>query len=146
MGSGSSLDKNTQPFMESRFGADFSSVRIHTGSESIQMNKELNAKAFTVGNNIYFNQGGYQPNSPEGKQLLAHELTHVVQQGNGLKRISRATYNVGRNKVQIDYGNVVFHDNILEYDNEIESRYTTWTGRSSEQFVCPHRHRHPAGG
>jgi KaiC/GvpD/RAD55 family RecA-like ATPase len=79
--SGSSLDKNTQTFMESRFGADFSSVRIHTGSESIQMNKELNAQAFTVGNNVYFNEGKYQPNATEGKHLLAHELAHTIQQG-----------------------------------------------------------------
>ncbi len=80
-GSGSSLDKNTQTFMESRFGADFSSVRIHTGSESIQMNKELNAQAFTVGNNVYFNEGKYQPSATEGKHLLAHELAHTIQQG-----------------------------------------------------------------
>ena len=79
-GSGSSMDSNTQSFMQSRFGADFSDVKIHTGGEAIQMNRELNAKAFTVGNDIYFNEGQYNPGSGEGKHLLAHELTHTVQQ------------------------------------------------------------------
>ncbi len=81
-GGGVSLDSTTQSFMESRFGADFSSVKIHTGGEAIQLNKELNAQAFTVGSDVYFNEGKYQPASSEGKQLLAHELTHVIQQNN----------------------------------------------------------------
>jgi hypothetical protein len=72
--------------MQSRFGTDFSSVNIHTGDEAIQMNRELNAKAFTVGSDIYFNQGQYNPNSDDGNHLLAHELTHTIQQGNGIQR------------------------------------------------------------
>lgn len=80
-GNGSSMDGNTQTFMQSRFGADFCDVKIHTDGEAIQMNRELNAKAFTVGNDIYFNEGQYNPHSNEGKHLLAHELTHTVQQG-----------------------------------------------------------------
>jgi hypothetical protein len=79
-GNGSAMDNATQSFMQSRFGTDFSSVKIHTGSEAIQMNRELNAKAFTVGKDIYFNSDQYQPNTDKGKQILAHELTHVVQQ------------------------------------------------------------------
>ena len=85
-GNGSSLDSNTQSFMESRFGADFNSVKIHTGGESVQMNRELNAQAFTVGSDVYFNEGKYEPHSSEGKQLLAHELTHVVQQNPGVNK------------------------------------------------------------
>lgn len=81
-GSGNSMDSNTQTFMQSRFDTDFTDVKIHTGGESIQMNRELNAEAFTVGNDIYFNEGQYNPNSSEGKYLLAHELTHTVQQKN----------------------------------------------------------------
>jgi Domain of unknown function (DUF4157) len=84
-GNGSNMDRNTQSFMQSRFGADFSDVKIHTGSEAVQMNRELNAKAFTVGNDIYFNEGQHQPGSQEGKHLLAHELTHVIQQGKSTK-------------------------------------------------------------
>lgn len=82
-GSGSNMDKNTGSFMSSRFGADFSNVKIHTGNEATQMNRSLNAKAFTVGSDIYFNEGQYQPGSDSGKQLLAHELVHTLQQGKG---------------------------------------------------------------
>ena len=85
-GSGSNMDSNTQSFMQSRFGTDFWDIKIHTGGEAIQMNRELNAKAFTVGNDIYFNEGQYNPGSNEGKHLLAHELTHTVQQQGGEKK------------------------------------------------------------
>ncbi len=81
-GSGRCMDTNTKSFMESRFGVDFSNVRIHTNSTAQNMNREINARAFTVGNNIYFNQGQYNPDVDTGKKLLAHELTHTVQQGN----------------------------------------------------------------
>ncbi len=66
--------------MEDRFAADFGSVRIHTGSEAASLNRELSARAFTVGNDIYFNEDQYRPNSENGKRLLAHELTHTIQQ------------------------------------------------------------------
>lgn len=79
-GGGSALEAPTQSFMESRFGADFSGVRIHTDHSAIQLSRELNAQAFTVGNDIYFNSGKYAPEASDGKHLLAHELTHVVQQ------------------------------------------------------------------
>ncbi len=81
-GGGSSMDSGTKSFMESRFGTDFSDVKIHTGSYSSQMSKELNAQAFTTGSDIYFNSGKYDTSSNAGKHLLAHELTHTLQQGN----------------------------------------------------------------
>ena len=87
-GGGSPLDEGVRSFMEPRFGNDFSSVRIHTGSNAVQMNKELHAQAFTHGSNIYFNAGRYNPGSNEGKRLLAHELTHVVQQ-TGAKKLQQ---------------------------------------------------------
>ena len=80
-GSGSNMDSHTQSFMQSRFGNDFNNVKIHTNGEAIQMNRELNARAFTTENDIYFNKGQYQPGSDSGKHLLAHELTHTIQQG-----------------------------------------------------------------
>ena len=79
-GSGSGLDRNTRSFMESRFGIDLSRVQIHTDSQAAKMSRDLNANAFTVGGDIYFKDGLYQPNSESGKHLLAHELSHVVQQ------------------------------------------------------------------
>lgn len=90
-GGGSSMDDRTTSFMSDRFGADFSDVKIHTGSESAEMNRSLNAKAFTTGRDIYFNEGQYQPGSESGKHLLAHELTHVVQQNAAEPSVQRDT-------------------------------------------------------
>lgn len=81
-GNGGSMDNQTQSFMESRFGTGFHDVRIHTGKDAAQLSQQLNAQAFTVGSNIYFDRGKYSPNTEEGKHLLAHELTHTVQQSN----------------------------------------------------------------
>jgi hypothetical protein len=79
-GGGTGLDKKTKREMESGFGADFSNVKIHTDTNAVQMSEELGAQAFTHGNDVYFNKGKYNPNSKEGKHLLAHELTHTIQQ------------------------------------------------------------------
>ncbi|MFD2567827.1 eCIS core domain-containing protein [Pseudotenacibaculum haliotis] len=80
-GGGSPLDTGTRSEMESGFGADFSDVRVHNDSNAVQMNQELGSQAFTNGSDIYFNEGKYDPSSDSGKHLLAHELTHTVQQG-----------------------------------------------------------------
>lgn len=79
-GNGQPMAPQTNTFMSSAFGRDFGQVRIHTGSDAVQMNQGLNAKAFTHGLDIYFNRGQYNPESTAGRRLLAHELTHVVQQ------------------------------------------------------------------
>ncbi|HEX6181374.1 MAG TPA: DUF4157 domain-containing protein, partial [Chitinophagaceae bacterium] len=80
-GMGQPLAPHIRSFMGRTMGADFSKVRIHTGEESVGMNKALHAHAFTHGSDIYFNRGKYDPDSTAGKHLLAHELTHVLQQG-----------------------------------------------------------------
>ena len=76
-GGGSPLSDEVQGFMEPRFGADFSEVRVHTGSAAVQMNQELGAQAFTHGNDIYYGKG----KAPGNDALTAHELTHTIQQG-----------------------------------------------------------------
>ena len=81
-GSGKSLAPDVNASMSNAFGTDFSHVRVHTDTRATQMNQDLHAKAFTHGSDIYFNQGQYAPTSSQGKKLLAHELTHVVQQRN----------------------------------------------------------------
>lgn len=83
---GSALPSGTKKTMEHSFGADFSNVSIHTDSNAVQMTKELQAQAFTHGNDIYFNQGKFDPASFSGKHLLAHELTHVIQQQGTIQR------------------------------------------------------------
>lgn len=82
-GSGTPLEPTIQTQLETGIGADLSSVRVHTDSEANQLSHELHANAFTTGNDIYFRQGLYNPNSSDGMRLLAHEATHTVQQANG---------------------------------------------------------------
>ncbi|WP_090051621.1 DUF4157 domain-containing protein [Lentzea fradiae] len=82
-GGGSPLDADVREDMESRFGHDFSDVRVHTGSEAHDSAKSVNAQAYTVGSNIVFQRDKYDPSSDDGKHMLAHELTHVVQQRSG---------------------------------------------------------------
>ena len=79
-GSGQSLDTGLQAKMGQAMGADFSGVKVHTDSQSDQLNKSIQAKAFTTGQDVFFRQGSYEPSSRSGQELIAHELTHVVQQ------------------------------------------------------------------
>lgn len=80
---GQPLAPPTRKSMESRFNHDFSGVRVHTDRNAAQLNQHIHAQAFTHGQHIYFGQGAYQPGSFTGEHLLAHELTHVVQQTGG---------------------------------------------------------------
>ncbi len=80
-GGGRSLDDGVRGSMEGAIGADFSGVRVHTDQKSDALNRSLNARAFTVGSDIFMRSGEYNPGSSGGKELLAHELTHTVQQG-----------------------------------------------------------------
>lgn len=77
---GKPLEKEDRTFFESRMGYDFSGVRVHNDTAAGQSAKNINALAYTNGSNIVFGEGQYQPNTENGKRLLAHELTHVVQQ------------------------------------------------------------------
>lgn len=86
-GSGDPMDDNTRSFMENRFMYDFSKVKIHTGNIAAKSAQSINALAYTSGSDIVFNNDQYSPETESGKKLLAHELTHVVQQNNG--RIGR---------------------------------------------------------
>ncbi len=80
-GGGAPLPQGTRNFMENAFSTDFSKIRVHTDSNAAEMSKGISAKAFTHERDIYFNEGQFAPESNRGKTLLAHELTHVVQQG-----------------------------------------------------------------
>lgn len=88
--SGDPLPESVRSYMEPRFGADFSNIRIHTGSESAELNRRINAQAFTHGRDIYFNEGKFNPDSSSGKHLIAHELTHTIQQGAAVQTKSNA--------------------------------------------------------
>jgi hypothetical protein len=110
-GNGSNMDGITQTFMQNRFGNDFSDVKIHTGKEAIQMNRQLNAKAFTVGTDIFFNEGQYNPGTNEGKHLLAHELTHTIQQSGSIERkiqrkVDNVEINCADNEIRFAHDNI----------------------------------------
>ena len=79
-GGGQPLEPATRNYFEPRFGRDFSKVRVHKDQNAADISRSINARAFTKGNDIAFGSGEYQPQSTEGKRLLGHELTHVVQQ------------------------------------------------------------------
>jgi hypothetical protein len=82
-GTGHSLDSTTGRQLGTAMNAEFSGVRVHTDTRADSLNRALNAKAFTTGRDIFFRQGEYNPGSSSGRELLAHELTHVIQQGEG---------------------------------------------------------------
>jgi Domain of unknown function (DUF4157) len=91
-GKGESLPEVVKNEMQQQLQADFSAVRIHNSGEAAALAAGINAKAFTVGNDIFFATGEYAPDSAEGRKLLAHELTHVVQQSDGIaSKIMRAS-------------------------------------------------------
>ncbi len=79
--SGSPLPAPVRGFMESRFGADFGDIRIHTDEQAARRNRELHSHAFTIGNQIHFGRNRFEPGTERGRELIAHELTHTIQQG-----------------------------------------------------------------
>ena len=76
---GQPLDTSSRGYFEPRFGHDFSRVRVHSDAGAAQSARDINARAYTVGNNIVFGAGRFAPGAAAGRQLLAHELAHVVQ-------------------------------------------------------------------
>jgi hypothetical protein len=87
MAGGSPLPGGLRGFMEPRFCADFSKVMVHTGENSARLSSQLNARAFTIGNHIFFGRDAFDTESHEGRELVAHELTHTIQQGGTGRRI-----------------------------------------------------------
>lgn len=83
---GQPMSTDVRSFMEPRFGADFGNVRIHNDAESASLSNQLSARAFTYQNHIFFSRDQYQPGTSDGRHLLAHELTHTVQQGAAIQR------------------------------------------------------------
>lgn len=80
MSKGSAIPQSDKNFFESRFNRDFSKVKVHTDKEANQLSQAVGAKAFTLGNHVFFNDGQYQPGSSSSRHLMAHELTHTLQQ------------------------------------------------------------------
>ncbi|MCR5246750.1 MAG: DUF4157 domain-containing protein [Paludibacteraceae bacterium] len=111
-GGGHAMPDGLRAQMENSFGHDFSNVRLHTDSAAADMSRSINAKAFTHGNDIYFNQGQFQPNTPAGQHLIAHELTHTVQQGG---KVAREGEDGSIKDVVTDIDSIT--DGVLHYSN-----------------------------
>lgn len=94
-GRGSALPDTVRAYMEPRFAADFSAVRVHDDAHAHELARSVSAQAFTVGANVVFGAGRYSPHTEGGKRLLAHELTHVVQQSSAT-RLEPSSYAVGQ--------------------------------------------------
>lgn len=86
MSGGTAMPTGLRAYMEPRFGANFGSVRIHTNENAAGLSRQLNARAFTVGNHVFFGRNQFQPDRRDGKELIAHELTHTIQQGGVAQR------------------------------------------------------------
>ena len=95
-GGGRPMGESERAYFEPRFGADFSQVKVHTGEQAAESSRAVNAKAYTIENDIVFQEGQYAPGTSVGQRLMAHELTHVVQQTRGLS--SEATGRVQEKK------------------------------------------------
>jgi hypothetical protein len=101
-GHGQSLDANLQAKMRQAMGVDFSGVKIHTDSQSDHLNQSIQAKAFTTGRDIFFRQGAYNPSSRDGQELIAHELTHVVQQNHSMGSSQSSTNMAIQRETEMD--------------------------------------------
>jgi hypothetical protein len=93
MSGGQPLPSDVRRFMEPRFKADFSKVKIHTDTNAANLNRQVNAKAFAIKNHVFFGKDQFKPDSDDGKELIAHELTHTIQQGGAIQRKSDVAVN-----------------------------------------------------
>jgi len=126
---GSALPPKIKSTLEPRFGRNFSKVRIHTGNSAEILCKKLNAKAFATGKNIFFGNGYYYPDTKEGKKLIAHELTHVVQQkGSQVPCAKKSSGKLAKMFIKENTGN-----NRLQRTLTIGG--SSWNQRKARRFV-----------
>lgn len=117
-GRGAPLNRDTRQVMESRFGHQFGEVRIHNDVRANAAAQQINARAFTLGSHIGFAPGEYRPQTPEGQMLLAHELTHVIQQRSRTGMIMRTcTCSTGRRATSTEHSSLSSHFPRLTSDN-----------------------------
>ncbi|BAZ08734.1 hypothetical protein NIES4071_05400 [Calothrix sp. NIES-4071] len=132
-GSGQPLADNIRKPMEQAFGADFSGVKVHTDSQADQLNQSIQAKAFTTGQDVFFRSGEYKPGSRGGQELIAHELTHVVQQSGGVQKQPT-------NEAEVPFPRYLYHGTSYETGRVIKnSRVLLALSRGGENgrtYIC----------
>ncbi len=133
--SGAPLEQNTRALMETRFGHDFSQVRVHTDQNAAASARDMNARAYTVGDDIVFGKGQYHPAAASSQRLIAHELAHVVQQRQtGRPAVARqmeyeqAGRNPGRADVESDFG-------ISYWEQKIREVYAVTWGEGTDRLT-----------
>lgn len=131
----SPLPDEVRSFMEPRFGADFSGVKVHTDAQADQLNRSVQARAFTTGQDVFFRQGEYNPASRGGQELIAHELTHVVQQNgrkNALIQTAKTKNRYKKNKKKVESNN----PNVIENSKRrVEEYGANWEERSWRKHI-----------
>ena len=122
-GGGQPLDGGLQRKMGKAMGADFSGVKVHTDSQSDKLNRSLSSRAFATGPNLFFKRGEYNPGSRSGQELIAHELTHVVQQGASPIQSKResVTHSTGSNSVMLQMKKYTVKDNAHARDESLKN-------------------------
>ena len=120
-GSGQPLSNSTREFFEPRFGTNFNQVRLHMDPQAAEIAKFVNAKAFTTGNEVVFGAGQYSPETSNGKRLLAHELTHVVQQNIPAKASALTSLNI-KNASMIQRTPLFWNEPISKNMGTLETR------------------------
>jgi hypothetical protein len=139
---GKPLDDETRAFMEPRLGHDFSRVRVHTDTKAAESAQMVNAKAFTLGKDVVFGEGQYAPETSEGKRLISHELTHMIQQGKSfLLPVQRR---IGK-KDALHYANKITW---MGEDNKmlVPSLYPSSSGIVQRAMICSKRLEAPVIG
>jgi hypothetical protein len=149
-GGGQTLDAGLQRSMGEAMGADFSGVRVHTDTQADMLSRSIQAKAFTTGQDVFFRQGAYEPGSRGGQELIAHELTHVVQQKGG--ELSRKEGKEQGNSVELVGGQRIQREmwSTERYTQEIVNP-SQWTGRTDlkkirKQLKILHKERNTSDG
>lgn len=143
-GGGHAMPDGLRSQMESGFGRSFSNVRLHSDSSASELSSSLQAKAFTHGNDIYFGQGQYNPSSQQGQSLIAHELTHTVQQSGKVAREEDYNYCSWADFNAEDYNYSSEEDfNKIVKSSNLDPIYYKQLQKSSKQFLLNHKFGDP---
>lgn len=137
-GGGQPLGDNIRKPMEQAFGADFGGVKVHTDSRSDQLNQSIQARAFTTGQDVFFRQGEYNPGSRGGQELLAHELTHVVQQNGGTvqRKVNQTSSQVRSSQfIQTFSANPAQKNLIRDHKTNIKIQEKGWDDTKIDELV-----------